>query len=283
MKHLSGLMHLLILKGSSARAVLPSFFTQYFSFHYILARTVLCMQSMDSAILEASQTLETCAQKNDLEHNGLHRESLPDTESPNDPRSTLDIENSAITIALSRWMDDANRNEINTYKGLSDSLLLLINQITDLQIPTSRQDICNHYKNTSMLKKSITQLPQQPPANVEPETRWRLCASAKVYQYACLLYLYQKVASIRASIPVRTMTLNPLFSDMEVQTLVDDILELCETNNALLTTAAVPLWPLFIAGCSTVDELARVRTLSLLKQTENLKRFGVRFFDCQNV
>ena len=56
------------------------------------------------------------------------------------------------------------------------------------------------------------------------------------------------------------------------------ILDLIEHNRAdMMRTAALPLWPLFLAGCCVRREDDRVPVLRIFEESEGMKRFGVSF------
>lgn len=184
--------------------------------------------------------------------------------------------NTQLTAILSLWMSYDALDEVDTYTGLSSHLLLLINRIAELSSPhNNKEQICMHRRQVNLMKAILQTLRQQLPQDLDYIMVLQVSACAEVYRLASLLFLHHKVSLVRARLNFRT-TLSPLFSDAEIFELVNQILDHFHKTPALTRTAAIPLWPLFIAGCSTGnnDDL-RVKVLETFDNTESTGRFGV--------
>ena len=275
MKHLAGLLHLLKQQERSSLTDLSSFCVEYFLFHFVLARTVFCIKDLESVLINTSACqeagddllystdgLQTTYPESSFQVQGL------------DSKSSL---NRALQVTgvLSSWMIKSALDAVNTYSGLSNSLLLLINRITDLKTPSSKTDLAELGREVSILRTALESLDQRVPRDLDPITSSQVSISAEVYRLASLLFLHQKISLICGRVPFRTNALRPQFSDSEIYDLVCHVLEHLEKNPNLTKTASIPLWPLFIVGCSVDDEFLRTRVLKIFHRTETLKRFGV--------
>lgn len=268
-------MHLLVPCKCSLSSAFSSFFVDYFLFHLVIARTV-------STLEDVSSTFQSQMQQHTPEIEAdCHTNSIG-TENPRPPAPLSSLEElllpsspSKMTTVLFSWIEERDLYEINTYKGLSDGLLLLINQIADLGFPANKAEIPKHHQDAVALRDSLERLQQRPPPHLEPFTIHQVSATAEIYRLASLLYLHHKVALIRSRITTRTSALTPLYSEPEVCSLLDRLLETFEATPDLTMLAAIPLWPLFIAGCSAEEEDSRVRVLGIFACAESYARFGV--------
>ena len=273
MSHLTGLIHLLACREGTVS--LPPFLADYFLFHFIVARTVLNLESIEKAI--KSYSPQSTCRTSRSSTSKLLQEEVSDCSSPTaDIKQLLSSEHaSEMTIILLQRMRSVDLHEINAYSGLSGGLLLLINQITDLEYPSDGQKIADHNREAFVTKIVLENFDQYAPRDLLPATRFQISASAEIYRLGCLLYLHQKFTSIRAHTAVRMTSLIPLFSETQVLDLACRILTHLEDNPSLTKTVANRLWPLFMAGCSANDEFLRVRVLGLFKRVESDKRFWV--------
>ncbi|KFX97636.1 hypothetical protein V490_02686 [Pseudogymnoascus sp. VKM F-3557] len=190
-----------------------------------------------------------------------------------DSKSSLSC-TSQLTGILSSWMTKNALDEVDTYSGLSNSLLLLINRIADLETPSSKADFGELCHEVSILRTALESLNQRIPQDLDPITSSQVSISAEVYRLASLLFLHQKISLTCGRVPFRTNALQAPFSDSEIYDLVCHVLEDLENNPNLTERASIPLWPLFIAGCSADDEFLRIKVLKIFRRTETLQRFG---------
>ncbi|KAH8689185.1 fungal-specific transcription factor domain-containing protein [Talaromyces proteolyticus] len=184
-------------------------------------------------------------------------------------------------------------NAIDSYMGFSNSLLLLINEIADLawKYPSKVEidsDIISIRKKVQLLRNSLSNLQQTPPPlctninfeeypkNIENPTDLytrtvsEFEAIAEANRIGAVLLLHE-VCSSRLQRP-------DVFGSDGADTKSDSvrrILEIMLENiNRMNRTAALPLWPLFLAGCCATSEEDRIIVLRIFEETEKPKRFG---------
>lgn len=148
----------------------------------------------------------------------------------------LSNDGSAITKALLQWMGSTDLCEINTYPGLSNGLLLLINQVADLDYVHSVHEIAEHNRKTIQIRKWLENYNQHASDGLRPTTTLQVCAIGETYRLGCLLYLHHRVTSIRARISVRTTELDVLFSEPEIVELANRIVTQLEDKLFLAST-----------------------------------------------
>ena len=179
-----------------------------------------------------------------------------------------------LTNVLSAWMSEDTQDEIDTYTGLGTTLLLIINRISDLQMPYKNKQILLHQKEVKILKATLQGLHQKVSPDIGKSHASQIFTSAEVYRLASLIFLHQKVAMIRSRVG-RRISCDNLFSETEVLDLVNQIIVHFMSTPELTKTASIPLWPLFIAGCSAGDDNLRVQVLEVFDRAESRHRFGV--------
>lgn len=163
---------------------------------------------------------------------------------------------------------------IDPYMGFSQSLLLLINQVTELA--WSKEDDQNNISPSTVhrLKRNLEDIQQSlPNGQIDPTTE---CASiAEANRLGALLLLHETCSPKTASAHRPGL---PAFDPEEKNQFVEKILNLIlEKKATMMRTAVLPLWPLFLAGCCAREDEERVTVLQLFEELNGIRRFGVSF------
>ncbi|MCJ1436610.1 hypothetical protein MMC27_005990 [Xylographa pallens] len=189
-------------------------------------------------------------------------------------------------------------NNVDTYSGLSNRLLLLINEITDLKqemlhssrMPTSVYRIGEEMLLTKakQIKDSLSNLQQFVPSSVaasDPNFGVNLKRTAEAYRLAALILLHESVsvppsfsAVVRVPFgnPQANLHLGSAVLDVDdktayirpVLTLVGEVL----TQDA--PNCSWPLWPLFIASCCAHTETDKITALNLFEKAQQKIKLG---------
>jgi hypothetical protein len=165
--------------------------------------------------------------------------------------------------------DDAD--VIDTYMGLSPSLLLLINQVAEIawsDHSTTKSDHIVH------LERQLESLHQIPPLGSDIIDETECSAIAEANRLGALLLLHEVASSVAASSTTKAMT---ILGHEEKNCCVERILALILEKRAnMMRTAVLPLWPLFLAGCCAPSDVERIVVMQLFQELEGIRRFGVR-------
>ncbi|KAJ5702405.1 hypothetical protein N7488_009953 [Penicillium malachiteum] len=160
---------------------------------------------------------------------------------------------------------------IDTYMGFSHSLLLLINEVAELASTPNEASSVAKANNVYQLKKRIETIQQTPPVEfISPDTE---CAAiAEVNRLGALLLLHEICSSKSRQPDYHHL---PSSNLDEKDGYVEQILQLILSKKAnMMRTAALPLWPLFLAGCCTRNEEDRVTVLQIFEEVESIRRYG---------
>ncbi|KAL3462375.1 fungal-specific transcription factor domain-containing protein [Aspergillus heterothallicus] len=154
-------------------------------------------------------------------------------------------------------------NVIDTYMGLSPSLLHLINQVAELawsdpDSPTA-DDILR-------LENQLENLHQILPLESDFDDPTECVAIAEANRLGALLLLHEISSSSKA-----TSTLSQDRKNQCVQRILGLILD---KRANMMRTAVLPLWPLFLAGCCAPSDAERVIVMQLFEELEGIRRFG---------
>ncbi|KAJ5626863.1 hypothetical protein N7528_004290 [Penicillium herquei] len=179
------------------------------------------------------------------------------------------------------WFDDSHAiipdkyldspDTIDTYMGFSHSLLLLINEVAELASTPNEASSVAKASNVYQLKKHIETIQQTPPVEfISPDTE---CAAiAEANRLGALLLLHE-ICSSKSRQPDYYHL--PSFNPDEKDRYVEQILQLILSKKEnMMRTAALPLWPLFLAGCCTRNEEDRVTVLQIFEEVESIRRYG---------
>lgn len=280
-KHLRGFrgllaqhQHVVRTDGFHARG-LERFFTQYFLFHLVLAKTTF--HAEDTSL--GNDTLVNKAKGEAIQYDS-HPARLGST-------STLSLgrvkpeQVSPSTLLMSLYLSHDALDEVDLYMGFSNALLLLLNEIAELHTSISEFRSTTTIENqhpmlvrARRIKRSLDKLIQQPPPlhgipEIE-QKRLAILAIAETYRIGALLFLHEVLNS------AGTATLaNRLFRHSDRASYISSILGLVDANKSgLVHMAILPLWPLFIAGCCADAESDRLKTIEIFELMENQHRFG---------
>jgi hypothetical protein len=296
--HLNGI-HSLIIRYPQlfkrSTVALYRFFNRYFSFHVVLARTTFRVDDdlwfSNAASDESPLEITTSVQDKIYDVSATDLSPQPEDHGQYVPFSES-------TELLSRTMSLDDLDQIDSYMGFSNSLLLLINEIADLawKYPSKAEvesDLSTVRGIVDRLRRSVSNLRQTPPplcmiegnSNKENQSHLYMQAAfefetiAEANRTGALLLLHE-VCSSRLQRPDIFESDAPSSAGNTKSECVRKILDIMLENiNRIGRTAALPLWPLFLAGCCATSEEDRVVVMRIFQETEKPKRFGVSFSD----
>ncbi|EXJ94142.1 hypothetical protein A1O1_02535 [Capronia coronata CBS 617.96] len=250
---------------------MQQFFVRYFDFHLVLAKTTFRVDEGDSNAdlshpIVGNTGSESTSSRSELYHGPDHTRQDHD-DAPNFSSSTS---------SLSLHMPLDSMDDIDPYMGFSNGLLLLINEITDIGPMASRTgDQARATIHARRLKTSLANLHQRLPESAvssDMVTRRRaFVATAEAYRLGAIILLHEVLSRSypAVSAPCHVIT------KPELDDAIQSILQLIDTRlEDMIDTAALPLWPLFLAGCCVDLEEDRMTALRLFEVIEQRKRFG---------
>ncbi|PLB46272.1 hypothetical protein P170DRAFT_365471 [Aspergillus steynii IBT 23096] len=253
------------------RTSLRLFLNRYFAFHLVLARTAFHVDDdlFNNPILTSP------------EHGG---------DSSTEWLSAVTIEPlSKSSNILSIHMPLDELHEIDPYMGFSNSLLLLINEVAELARESGGKHIDLNPEafqaKVFRLKRSLENLQQQPPSHLdtyltmapvkkEASSIVAECTIiAEANRLGALLFLHEICSHPNAD--EHCVAKFPRLSEDDKYRYVQDILGILHKNlDCMIRTAALPLWPLFLAGCCCKTDEDRITVMDIFQQSEQPKRFG---------
>ncbi|KIX04189.1 uncharacterized protein Z518_07743 [Rhinocladiella mackenziei CBS 650.93] len=267
-KHLDGFRRLIhrrqrLAGGNSLRRNdLESFFIQYFAFHLVLAKTAFRVEEsgLDSAHVSPKLSTKTLA-----------------SAETGEVSMALNSFTSS-TSFLSLHMDLDSLHDIDPYMGFSNSLLLLINEVADLASTSSSPDSQDNFATATVLrlKASLDELqqclPESAMLNMSLVTRRpAFTSTAETYRLGALLLLHEVLMNSYSG----SLAYNQVFQPADKHQYTHSIIQLIDENlECMISTAVLPLWPLFLAGCCVDNEEERMTALRLFELIEHRKRFG---------
>jgi hypothetical protein len=293
---------------SSHSSNLRQFFNRYFAFHLVLARTAFRVD-LDADVVSGKYTMfkppdsPTHLVRKIYEpslNSALVRGSGGSRQSNSAGLENLEELAATSTNFLALTMPLEELDEIDPCMGFSNSLLLLINEIADLAWRSPPK--CMDANTISLrvkafhLKESLEKLRQRPPKQLVPANIMNDCPDrdlatefmiiAEANRLGALLFLHEICSnrfrfegsyhSSEVYDDYDQNTLLPRFPDEDKLTYIRAILDLIGHNLPwIIRTAALPLWPLFLAGCCSVTEEDRMTVMVIFEESEQLKRFGV--------
>jgi hypothetical protein len=296
--HLKGIHTLInqyqdVFIRSSRTSEVSRFFSRYFSFHLVLARTAF---RVEDDITFTKTALSVNVKGTDKTDSAV--------------RDYPSI--SKLTDFLSLAMPLEDLDQIDSYMGFSNSLLLLINEVADLawkyhskvsveaNLPFVREQV-------RRLRTSLETLQQTPPPLADnglvggasyyafateadgllERTVAEFQAIAEANRIGALLLLHEVCASrfqrpdlFRAATATeiesdRTDGFDSASTDYKTRYVRGILDPMIQNINRISRTAALPLWPLFIAGCCVTTEEDQITVIKIFEETEKLKRYGV--------
>ncbi|KAF3396195.1 hypothetical protein F1880_007132, partial [Penicillium rolfsii] len=186
-------------------------------------------------------------------------------------RTAFRVDTSTYSLPMSSESSVEGPDTIDPYMGFSQSLLLLINQVTEL---AWSKEADQNYINPSTvyrLKRNLENIQQRPPnGQIDPTTE---CAAiAEANRLEALLLLHETCSTKAASLSKSVLA---AFETEERSRFVGQILNLMlEKKVNMMRTAVLPLWPLFLAGCCAREDEERVTVLRLFEEFNGIRRFG---------
>ncbi|RAK99373.1 Zn(II)2Cys6 transcription factor [Aspergillus ibericus CBS 121593] len=199
----------------------------------------------------------------------------------NDPSSTVNAEGASWTSSevLSKVMRPETLNEIDMWNGMSNHMLLLINDILSLKDDVQalhEQDMLLEEKQTAIEAKITTlQTSLQTITHLLPNSLHQFRDSAEG-AHRCRLLEYTSEAYRLAACLLLSEASTPAFlgytsgfgmglDTMRKQRHIDSILSLVESIVSSLDYLPIswPLWALFIASCCSTSEPEKTRALAL--------------------
>lgn len=188
-------------------------------------------------------------------------------------RTAFRVEGATYKLPISPNSLVESPDRIDPYMGFSQSLLLLINQVTELA--WMKEDDQNEISPSTVyqLKRNLEEIQQRlPTGQIDPTTE---CAAiAEANRLGALLLLHETCSSKPVSASKSGL---PAFNPEEKSRFVGQILNLILEKKAnMMRTAVLPLWPLFLAGCCAREDEERVTVLRLFEELNGIRRFGVR-------
>ncbi|KAL3483507.1 fungal-specific transcription factor domain-containing protein [Aspergillus germanicus] len=158
---------------------------------------------------------------------------------------------------------------IDTYMGLSPSLLLLINQVAEIAWSDHSRTSTEHIVH---LERQLETLHQIPPLGNDIIDETECVAIAEANRLGALLLLHEVAASVATSGNGKGSSALGLEAKNRC---VERILALILEKRAnMMRTAVLPLWPLFLAGCCAPSDAERVIVMQLFQELEGIRRFG---------
>lgn len=184
-------------------------------------------------------------------------------------------------------------DEIDPLQGFSNRLLLVINEICDLR---DYHDSSDMGEGTTTLEcmvgqiqsrlETLTQLPPKgvsrlseglhtchnnstAPEEIQRDRLELIRMTAETHRLAALLFLDETCATYFPHL-IPVCRSNRTYHIQRILTIVQRI---CDTGPI---TAALPIWPVFLAGCLASTDDSRLQVLEIFDKFERLGRFGVR-------
>lgn len=177
---------------------------------------------------------------------------------------------------------------IDPYMGLSHSLLLLINQISQIawgdNIDNGSVDDNINVLHLKGRLENLQQIP--PPLGDDAEAETECVAIAEANRLGALLLLYEVCSPAMQYTASEDMEKKKGWASRSLPILdlsgkdhcVRRILHLIlERKTSMMRTAVLPLWPLFLAGCCAPTDAERVTVMQLFEELEGIRRFGVSY------
>lgn len=187
-------------------------------------------------------------------------------------RTAFRVDSTMYKLPIPSDSSDESPDTIDPYMGFSQSLLLLINQVTELAWIKDDDQNDISLSTVHRLKRNLEDIQQRPPTGqIDPTTE---CAAiAEANRLGALLLLHE-ICSPKATSPSKTCL--PSLNSEDKGHYVKQILNLILQKKAnMMRTAVLPLWPLFLAGCCAREDEERVTVLRLFEELDGIRRFGV--------
>ncbi|KAL3474346.1 fungal-specific transcription factor domain-containing protein [Aspergillus californicus] len=171
--------------------------------------------------------------------------------------------------------EEIDPDVIDTYMGLSHSLLLLINRVAEMAWSDSGSRSMASWKDIQQVKEQLEVLRQIPPMEKPIDTECVAIATAiaEANRLGALLLLHE-IRSSRYPGPSRERKMEGTDTDGKTRCVKQILSLMLEKRASIMRTAVLPLWPLFLAGCCVSEEADRVTVMRLFEEVEGIRRFG---------
>ncbi|KAI1652699.1 fungal-specific transcription factor domain-containing protein [Daldinia decipiens] len=271
------------------------FSQQYLMYHLIMAKSTL---HVDDVIPSYKHILSKLLGSPATTHKGRHNTNYAGLEGPYNAASrtmSSGYGNGDSTAQLGFRLVGPSFNDeldkIDTHQGFSNRLLLIINDICDLR-DAQNSDESNHQDaDTEALERRVVEiqfkldtLTQVPPENIqvleagtnrdvqlEPEELRRklefITMTADSNRLAALLFLDETCATHLPHIVPQCRKNRSAI----IQKTLSHVKLICETGPI---TAALPIWPVFVAGCMASTDDDRLQVMEIFDMFLSQKKFG---------
>ncbi|RFU34135.1 hypothetical protein B7463_g2228, partial [Scytalidium lignicola] len=244
--------------------------SRYFSYHLVIAKTALPIEE----IMSTGTSVFT------------FQPSSPRSRDTSCVSSKISDYSWASTENLLLTMCEDTLYIIDPYSGVSNKLLLLINETANLKRETlhgfhqsqpseSGYDQVALKERVSRINRSLLDLQQHPSnciATSDPDFAKRLQLVAEVHRLAALILLHESYTlspgpGTTDHVASRYTDDNSILNSNDKRGFIQEVLNLVSDFLSLpgLLNISWPLWPLFIAGCSTTDDANRIVVMELFE------------------
>lgn len=259
---------------------------RYFAFHLVLAKTTFQPDGNDSDDIRTASSIVPSPSE----------DPTPATREPSQDADILALSPSSSFLAA--HMNEDSMDEIDLYKGFSDRLLLLINEITDLvplgkttdnktifiakarhlksSLDTVQQHLPEFPVSSSTSSSTSTPPPTSTPGPDLATRKIAISATAETYRQGAVILLHHILTQCHTAGSSTVASHVIIVPAKEQQTAIASILNTIDHHfETMIHTAALPLWSLFLAGCCVDNnEELRMTALRIFETIEAKKRFG---------
>ncbi|KAI1379316.1 fungal-specific transcription factor domain-containing protein [Hypoxylon crocopeplum] len=268
---------------------LLQFSQQYLMYHLVMVKSTFRVdgvipnsKSILSKLLDIEATpTKGCNDLGDMSKEDPHNSEIKRVLSCRDRDSTM-----WTSFRPANSLVEDELDEIDTHQGFSNRLLLIINDICNLRDPQSSDKVGREGNDGATLERrviriqsdleSLTQVPpktaSQFPVDLKTDhhTHRRLeliTMTAETNRLAALLFLDETCATHLPQIVPHCRKSRPFF----IQRVLSIVQNICDTGPI---TAALPIWPVFVAGCMASSDDNRLQVLEIFDKFQRQKKFG---------
>ncbi|KAI1478817.1 fungal-specific transcription factor domain-containing protein [Daldinia eschscholtzii] len=282
------------IRSANHEAILQ-FGQQYLMYHLVMAKSTLHVddvipqyKSILSKLLGSSEIVSKGrieAGSISKEHDNAALQGITVSYENRDPTSQL-----GFRLVGPGFNDELDR--IDTHQGFSNRLLLIINDICDLRDASKSDELDYQHTDPQALEQRVVgiqskleTLSQIPPisnrpawevdmdhdARIESEEFERklemIELTAESNRLAALLFLDETCATHLPHIIPQCRKIRSVI----IQDILTKVQKICETGPI---TAALPIWPVFVAGCMASTDDDRLQVMQIFDKFQSQKKFG---------
>ncbi|KAK6953916.1 hypothetical protein Daesc_003878 [Daldinia eschscholtzii] len=282
------------IRSANHEAILQ-FGQQYLMYHLVMAKSTL---HVDDVIPQYKSILSKLLGSSEIVSKGRIEAGSISKEHDNEALQgiTVSYENRDPTTQLGfRLVGPGFNNEldrIDTHQGFSNRLLLIINDICDLRDASKSDELDYQHTDPQALEQRVVgiqskleTLSQIPPisnrsawevdmdhdARIESEEFERklemIELTAESNRLAALLFLDETCATHLPHIIPQCRKIRSVI----IQDILTKVQKICETGPI---TAALPIWPVFVAGCMASTDDDRLQVMQIFDKFQSQKKFG---------